>query len=601
MKRAFLNFYRRINMLEKQIENKKNNVVPIFYACDDAFVKFTIVSLASVIANASKDKLYKVYVLHAGISEQMKRQTIELENENFIIEFIDVKEQLDLLGKNLPLRDYYSKTTYFRMFIADMFPEYDKVIYIDSDTIVLGDLAELFNTDLKGNLVGACHEQAMVQTEVYGNYVEKVMGINRNNYFNAGMILINCALFRKERVMEQFIELLGVYNFVVTQDEDYLNVICHNRVLWLSAGWNVEVYGELPVKEEDIKIIHYIMVAKPWHFHECRLKEHFWKYAKETSVYENILADLNGYTDEQRKKDIESCDRLAKTAEREALREDTFLKKTGKNPERIKILEKIRQYEIDGKFDIDVEDDPETIVLQPDKVDYLEEKLSTRIFTKIANRRAVKYYENEINKGDFVIKAINGLENFKAVKEGAIITCNHFSVYDNYAIYRAIRNDLKKGHQLYKVIREGNYTNFKGLYGFFFRHCNTLPLSSNMETMKKFLKSVSVLLNRGEKILIYPEQAMWWNYRKPRPMKNGAFKLAVKNSVPVIPAFITMEDTDKKDANGFNIQAYTVWFLPAIYPKKDVSEKENIEFVKQENFRVWRELYEKVYQIPLEY
>ena len=277
------------------------------------------------------------------------------------------------------------------------------------------------------------------------------------------------------------------------------------------------------------------------------------------------------------------------------------MKKTGKNPERIKILEKIRQYEIDGKFDIDVEDDPETIVLQPDKVDYLEEKLSTRIFTKIANRRAVKYYENEINKGDFVIKAINGLENFNAVKEGAIITCNHFSVYDNYAIYRAIRNDLKKGHQLYKVIREGNYTNFKGLYGFFFRHCNTLPLSSNMETMKKFLKSVSVLLNRGEKILIYPEQAMWWNYRKPRPMKNGAFKLAVKNSVPVIPAFITMEDTDKKDVNGFNIQAYTVWFLPAIYPKKDVSEKENIEFVKQENFRVWRELYEKVYQIPLEY
>ena len=267
----------------------------------------------------------------------------------------------------------------------------------------------------------------------------------------------------------------------------------------------------------------------------------------------------------------------------------------------LKILEKIRRYEIEGKFDVDVEDDPETIVLEPDKVDYLSKKLSTKIFTRIANRRAVKYYEGQIKKGDFIIKEINGIENFRAVKEGAIITCNHFSVYDNYAIYRAIRKELKKGQRLYKVIREGNYTNFKGLYGFFFRHCNTLPLSSNTETMKNFLKAVSVLLKRGEKILIYPEQAMWWNYRKPRPLKNGAFKLAVKNSVPIIPVFITMEDTDKKDANGFNIQAYTIWFLPAIYSDSNLSAKENVEAIKEKNYNVWKEVYESVYERTLQY
>ena len=119
--------------------------------------------------------------------------------------------------------------------------------------------------------------------------------------------------------------------------------------------------------------------------------------------------------------------------------------------------------------------------------------------------------------------------------------------------------------------------------------------------MKKFMKSVSTLLKRGEKILIYPEQAMWWNYRKPRPMKNGAFKFAVKNNVPIIPSFITMQDTNKLDGEGFNIQEYTIWFLSPIYPKKELSEKENTEYLKEENYRVWKELYEKVYGIPLTY
>ncbi|MBR2377053.1 MAG: 1-acyl-sn-glycerol-3-phosphate acyltransferase [Clostridia bacterium] len=268
---------------------------------------------------------------------------------------------------------------------------------------------------------------------------------------------------------------------------------------------------------------------------------------------------------------------------------------------RLKVLEKIKEYENKELWDKDVEDDPETIVLMPDKVDYLGEKLSSKIMTFIANRLAVYFYEKKIRTGEFIIKEINGLENYRKVNGGAIITCNHFSVYDNYAIYRAIRKDLPKGHQLYKVIREGNYTNFKGFFGFLFKHCNVLPLSSNTQTMKNFLSAVDTLLTRGEKILIYPEQAMWWNYRKPRPFKSGAFRFATKSKVPVIPAFITMEDTDKLDGDGFKIQAYTIWFLPPIYPKDDLSDKQNAEYLKEENYKALVNLYEKVYDKPLVY
>lgn len=268
---------------------------------------------------------------------------------------------------------------------------------------------------------------------------------------------------------------------------------------------------------------------------------------------------------------------------------------------RLSVTEKIAEYEKAELWDKEVEDNPTSKVLMPDDVDYLGKKLSSKIGTFFANKAAIRYYEKEIKRGNMVIKAINGIQNYLSVKGGAVLTCNHFSVYDNYAVYRAIRQYLPKGHQLYKVIREGNYTNFTGLYGYFFRHCNTLPLSSNTKTMVKFMQATDELLKRGEKILIYPEQAMWWNYRKPRPLKNGAFRIAVKSGVPVIPVFITMEDTDKVSADGSPIQAYTLWFLPPIYPKKELSAKENADYLKDENYRVWKELYEKVYGMPLVY
>ena len=161
--------------------------------------------------------------------------------------------------------------------------------------------------------------------------------------------------------------------------------------------------------------------------------------------------------------------------------------------------------------------------------------------------------------------------------------------------------DHMDGRMLYKVIREGNYTNPPKPFGLFMRHCNTLPLSSQTATMKKFLKAVKILLSRGETILIYPEQSMWWNYRKPKPMQDGAFSLAVRNQVPVVPIFITMEDSDTLDDDGFFVQEYTVNILPAIYPDPTLSGAEAREKMKEENYAAWVKTYEDFYRMPLVY
>ena len=241
------------------------NVIPIFYACDDNFVKYTVVSFQSMKEHASRDKKYCIHVLHTNISKEMQDVMYAMQDEQFQVCFDDVTEYLKSINDKLPLRDYYSKTTYFRLFIAEMFPEYDKAIYIDSDTVVLGDMAEVYAFELGENYVGAAREQVMIQTDVYGTYVEKVLGIDRNEYFNAGMLVINCRQFRAQHVLDQFIELLHVYNFVVTQDEDYLNLICKNNVFWLPQQWNTEVFGTIDYPEESFGVLHYIMVSKPSH------------------------------------------------------------------------------------------------------------------------------------------------------------------------------------------------------------------------------------------------------------------------------------------------------------------------------------------------
>lgn len=271
-----------------------------------------------------------------------------------------------------------------------------------------------------------------------------------------------------------------------------------------------------------------------------------------------------------------------------------------KSKYRLEVLEKIKQYEANKEWDRDVENDPPSLELFPKDIDYLNKKLSSKIKTWIANKAATKFYENLIKNGGLIIKEIKGIENFLAVKGGAIITSNHFSPLENYAVWKAIKPHMGK-RRLYRVIKEGNYTNPPPPFGFIMKNCDTLPLSRNRETMKLFLNAMNTLLTRGEKILIYPEQAMWWNYRKPRPLKNGAFKFAISSNAPVIPFFITMTDSEKIGDDGFPIQEYTVNILPAIYPDSNLSKNENAEMMKNKNYEVWKQTYEDFYHTKLSY
>ena len=94
---------------------------------------------------------------------------------------------------------------------------------------------------------------------------------------------------------------------------------------------------------------------------------------------------------------------------------------------------------------------------------------------------------------------------------------------------------------------------------------------------------------------------MWWNYKKPKPLKIGAYKFASRNNVPVIPIFITMQDSSKIGEDGFFVQEYIINIGEPIYPNGNLQEKDNARIMREKNAEIWKNIYEDFYKIPLEY
>ncbi len=260
--------------------------------------------------------------------------------------------------------------------------------------------------------------------------------------------------------------------------------------------------------------------------------------------------------------------------------------------ERLEVIEKIKRYEKEGgeSLYLDVENDPPAKVLMPSDVDYLKKKFKNKVLNLVCRRKITKML-----KGYAVEHQISviGEENLKKVSGGAVITTNHFHPFDSAPVIFALK-ESKVRKKMHVVIREGNYQ-IPGFFGFLLKNYNTFPLSSNVKTTVNLNKAIDTVLQKGDFLLVYPEQAMWWNYRKPRGKRMGAFRWASRNDVPVIPCFTTMEDMADYEPDGLKKQKLTLHIGEPIYPDKKLSEKENAKIMADKNQKFVVYVYENVY------
>lgn len=296
----------------------KQKEIPICFATDDNYVPFLSVAIASLLDNSLAENYYRIFVLITQLKAENINKIKKLEKPNSSIEFISLAKELDKIQGMFHLRDYYSKETYYRIFIPNLFPQYKKVLYLDCDITVLGDVSELYNTHIHGFYVGAAQEEVMQTYEVFGNYVEKADGINRKNYFNAGILLINCRRWRNKFIAEKFVDLLNRYKFRVVQDEDYLNVLCKGHVRSISLGWNKTSYKNDSFDDKDLRLIHWKINWRPWKYKNVLYEEYFWKYAKMTDFYDQLIEMRDSRTQADFEKDELLMKNLEKMAEEDA-------------------------------------------------------------------------------------------------------------------------------------------------------------------------------------------------------------------------------------------------------------------------------------------
>ena len=297
--------------------NKQLNEIPVFYAVDDKYIPFLAVSLGSLIANTTESNNYAIKVLTTGISNENIEKIKKYEKENVTIEFVNLSKQLEEIKDKLYTRNYFSNTTYFRLFIPEIYPEYNKAIYIDSDTVVLEDIAKLYSDDMGDNLISAVSDGAVQSIDIFKDYVEKVVGVSDYNYyFNAGMIVMNLKELREYKFQEKFLYLLEKIRFEVAQDQDYLNRLCKGRVKLIDSSWNtMPIMG---IQNKQTKIIHYNLGAKPWYFDDVPYQEYFWNAAEKTEFYNEIRNYKNEYTEEDKQRDDANSAKLIELAQKEA-------------------------------------------------------------------------------------------------------------------------------------------------------------------------------------------------------------------------------------------------------------------------------------------
>lgn len=292
--------------------------IPIFYAIDDSYAKFVAVSIKSLIMNANNNYNYDINVIYENLSEENAKKLKSLETDNVKIILTEMNQNLSMITDKLGnrLREYtFTLTIFFRLFIPVMFPKYDKCIYIDADTVIPGDISRLYNEDLEDNYLGCIVDKSTIDNEILASYFEEVVGIPRDKYINSGVLLMNSKKLRELKIDEKFLDLYIKYGFdVIAPDQDYINSMCYGHIKYLS-----DIYDAMPnpnnKEVENPVIIHYNLFLKPWQYENVQYYDYFWKYAKFTPYYDEILEIKNSYTDEDRKKDSEWMDLMVSRAE----------------------------------------------------------------------------------------------------------------------------------------------------------------------------------------------------------------------------------------------------------------------------------------------
>lgn len=300
---------------------KKTKVVPIFLTITDDYAKYAAVAINSLMKNTNPKRYYRIIVMYDKLNWRNRLRLRNLVTHNCAIEFHKMKYNLYMqiivryCATKTGSGDFFSEAVYYyRAFIARLFPQYEKAIYIDSDTVLLDDVGKLFDIDLKGKVLAARVDPKVNNIKVFKDYVEKALGIPASEYVNSGVLLMDLKKLRKLHYITRMTDLIKEYNAdLVAPDQDYLNVILRGQILYLDKNWNLSPEKGVP---KTAKLLHFNLFKKPWLDDDVNGGELFWKAARGTGFYGDLMRCKEKYTPEEAQKNEVKIKALLEKAEK---------------------------------------------------------------------------------------------------------------------------------------------------------------------------------------------------------------------------------------------------------------------------------------------
>ena len=243
---------------------------------DDQYLEHALAMLVSVFHN-NPCLHFTVHVITAGLS----KASIDGLNELVARQYRNELQIHELSGRNARLfpgyaNSHISQAANYRLFVADILPQtIDKVLYLDCDLIVTGDLKTLFDIPLNDNAIAAVEDTWSGKDD---NYCR--LGYSREyGYFNSGVMMISLSHWREHNLSERFVDFYKSHPNLLFVDQDILNGVLHDKWQHLPLAWNVQdgfLRRKCRVRKEMMSevvdackhplIIHFTGSRKPWNY-----------------------------------------------------------------------------------------------------------------------------------------------------------------------------------------------------------------------------------------------------------------------------------------------------------------------------------------------
>lgn len=284
---------------------KQQKKVPIVFSTDDNYAPFCGVAVYSLLKNSNHNTFYDIYIIDGGISKINKTRFNELHEsfDNHEIYFLTP----DVDFKHLQQKSKAQSQNYFyRFLIPDLLTQYKKIIYLDCDILILSDLQELFEIELKENVVGVVHDNLVYERylrEKQNNQFYHYIGMSKKNmqrYFNSGVILMDLEKFRDLEIFKKLMLFYETYKNRFFKDQNAMNWALKGKTLLLDNDWNLiqsntKAIVDISLNKSKPNIIHFTPV-RPWEFHSNKfnerkkiLKSYLPEFDKDLPVYYDTL------------------------------------------------------------------------------------------------------------------------------------------------------------------------------------------------------------------------------------------------------------------------------------------------------------------------